>query len=146
MRRLGSLRFLLLAGLVAGFDVSVIAAQGVRPGTIFGTIVSRENGQVVPESVVTIESTGLTAVTNAIGRFQIDNVPPGEVALIVRGPGFLELRLSRVQVRSNETLVLTVELDVSSDLMERVQVTAYQGAAKHRGGGSAGGYRGSSYD
>jgi len=124
VRRLGSFRFLLLAGLVAGFDVSVIAAQGVRPGTIFGTIVSREDRQVVPESVVTIESTGLTAVTNAIGRFQIDNVPPGEVALIVRGPGFLEFRLSRVQVRSNETLVLTVELDVSSDLMERVQVTA----------------------
>lgn len=124
MRRLESLRFLLIVGFVAQFDPSVIAAQGVQSGTISGTIVTREDGQVVPESVVTIDGTSLAAVTNAIGRFSIDNVPPGEVALIVRGPGFLELRLSRVKVLPNETLVLTVELDASPNLMERVQVTA----------------------
>lgn len=124
MLKLSSFGLVLLVSVGAAFDASVIAAQGAQSGTITGTIVAREDGRVVSEAVVTVESSGLTAVANTLGRFRIDNVPAGELALIVRRSGFLELRLSRVQVRSNETLVLTVELDVTPNLIERVQVTA----------------------
>jgi outer membrane receptor protein involved in Fe transport len=100
------------------------AAQGAQTGTIAGTVVARESGRAVPEAVVTIEGTNLAAVANAVGRFRLEGVPPGGVVLVVEAPGFLELHVPALQVQANQTAELRVELEVTPNFMERVQVTA----------------------
>ena len=55
-----------------------------------------------------------------LGRFQIDNVSAGTVVLVVRAPGYLELRVPDVRVPAQ----LTIELDPTPNFMEQVQVTA----------------------
>ena len=113
-------------GFGAGVEGRVAAgrAQSAQAGTIAGTVVAREDRQAVAEAVVVIEGTSLTAITNAIGRFRIENVPPGDVVLIVQASGFLELRVPSLQIRPNETTPLIVELEVTPNFLERVQVTA----------------------
>ena len=113
-------------GFGTGLEGRVAAghAESAQAGTIAGTVVAREDGRAVAEAVVVIEGTNLTAITNAIGRFRIENVPPGDVVLIVQAAGFLELRAPSLQIRPNETMPLTVELEATPNFLERVQVTA----------------------
>ena len=71
-----------------------------------------------------VEGTSLVAVTNGVGRFRLEDVPAGSVVLVVQAQGFLELRVPDVQVSQDQTLQLTVELEVTPNHMERPQVTA----------------------
>lgn len=64
------------------------AAAQTKTGTIAGTIVAREGGRPIPDAAVNIEGTSLTAVFNGVGRFRIDNVPTGPVALVATARGF----------------------------------------------------------
>ncbi len=122
--RLLGLSLALLIGFGAGINQRVAVAQGAQTGTIAGTVVAREDRQAVPEAVVTVEGTALAAFTNAVGRFRIDGVRAGEVLLVVQASGFLELRVPGLQVPANETIALSVELEVTPNYIERVQVTA----------------------
>src|SRR5262249_30049857 len=100
------------------------SAQAQSSGTgITGIVVSRQSGQAVPDATVAVEGGTSTATTNAGGRFRID-APAGEVVLLVKAPGFLDLRTAAVAVRGGETSQVTVDLDLTPNYMERVQVTA----------------------
>lgn len=116
-------RSVILSLLVIAFLPRSVAAQG-KTGTLTGTVVAREGGRPVLDAALAIESTGLTGVANGVGRFRIENVPAGSVVLVATGSGFLQLRVPDVQVRANETTTLVVELDVTPNILERVQVTA----------------------
>ena len=61
-----------------------------------GTVVSRQDGQPVANAAVVVEGTSLTAVTNAAGRFRIENAPPVRSTVVVRAPGFLDGRVTDV--------------------------------------------------
>ena len=117
-----SLSQVLLIGFGAMVDAPVAAAQAqsAQTATIVGTVVAREDGRAVPEAVVIIEGTALVAVTNAVGRFRIESVRAGDVVLVVQASGFLDLRAPSVQVRADETLQLSVELEVTPNFMERI--------------------------
>jgi iron complex outermembrane receptor protein len=116
-------RVALLAWLFngAGFETRV-EAQGT--GSITGTVVARRGGGAVTDAIVTVDGTSLTAVTNGVGRFRIDGVSAGNVILVVQAPGFLDLRAPALQVRANEPTAVNIELEVTPNFMERVQVTA----------------------
>src|SRR5215467_5395747 len=110
--------------LAAAELLSVAAAQAQGSGTgIAGIVVSKQSGQAVPDAIVTVVGGSAMATTNAGGRFRID-APAGEVVLLVKAPGFLDLRTAAVAVRAGETSQVTVDLDLTPNYMERVQVTA----------------------
>ena len=66
---------------------------------------------------------GGTATTNAAGRFRLEGISAGQVVLVVRAAGFLELRVPNVAVAPNAQ-VLRIELDPTPNFLEHVQVTA----------------------
>jgi len=104
--------------------IAATAAQAQSSGTgIAGIVVSKQSGQAVPDATVSVVGGSATATTNGAGRFRLD-APAGEVVLVVKAPGFLDLRTAAVAVRSGETSQVTVDLDVTPNYMERVQVTA----------------------
>ena len=96
------------------------AAQGQPATGIGGAVVERGSGRAISDAAITVEGSNIQAITNVLGRFQIDNVSAGTVALVVRAPGYLELRVSDVRVPAQ----LTIELDPTPNFMEQVQVTA----------------------
>ena len=115
-----------LAGVwfVTGLAQAGQAPQGSGAGALAGSVAVRQSGQPVPGAVVSLEGTPLTAVVNTTGRFRIDNVPPGSVMVVVRAPGFLDAHAGAIQVKAGDTAQINVELDVTPNFMERVQVTA----------------------
>jgi outer membrane cobalamin receptor len=104
------------------FSVAVAQAQGSGSG-IAGIVVSKLSGQAVADATVVVDGGSVTATTNAGGRFRID-AQAGEVVLLVKAPGFLDLRTAAIPVRAGETSQVTVDLDLTPNYMERVQVTA----------------------
>src|SRR5215468_5606501 len=104
------------------FPTTAAQAQGSGTG-IAGIVVSKQSGQAVADATVAVEGGSATATTNAGGRFRID-APAGEIILLVKAPGFLDLRTAAVAVRAGETSQITVDMDVTPNYLERVQVTA----------------------
>ena len=113
--------------LVCGACVGVLAAPPEvfgQTGSIAGTVVAEADGEPAAQASVVVEGTNVATVTNGVGRFRLDDVSSGGVVLLIQTPGFLALRVPNVQVPQDQTLRLTVELQVSLNYMERVQVTA----------------------
>lgn len=112
-----------LAFVCAGFG-SVLQARELQTGGIAGSVVAAEDGRPVSGALVTIEGSNLVAVTDIVGRFEIGNLPTGPTALIVLAPGFVDLLVPSVPVTADMTASLTIELEVTPNFLERVQVTA----------------------
>ena len=122
LRRLGFVIALISLHLVGGVDP--LGAQTATESAIEGVVVGRESGRAVEGAVVSVEGSASSATTNAIGRFRISGVAPGSTVLVVTAPGFLDMSVPAVTVRAGETTSLTVELELTPNYMERVQVTA----------------------
>jgi iron complex outermembrane receptor protein len=111
------------AVLLPGGSVRV-AAAGQQVGAMTGTVAASANGRPVAGAVVTVEGTALFAVTNAVGRFVLEGVAVGSRVLMVQAPGFLDLRVLSVQVGPETPVSLRIQLDLTPNYLERVQVTA----------------------
>ena len=95
-----------------------------QPLPVSGTVVARDTGRAIPDARVTIDGSGLTAVTNVVGRFRIDGAQPGVVVLIVRAPGYFELRVPNIEAGMRSATEIVAELDPTPNVFEAVQVTA----------------------
>src|SRR5215831_4978346 len=100
-----------LAIVFACLACAAAAAAQVGSAEISGAVVSKQSGQPVAGAAVSVEGGSLTAQTTAGGRFRIDGVPAGAVVLVVKAPGFLDLRTTDVSARTGETTQITVELE-----------------------------------
>ena len=100
------------------------AANGRATGSVAGTVVANEDGRPVSEAVVQVEGEGVSAVTNAVGRFRIAGVPAGVATLDVTARGYLGLKVSNLEVIAGEATTVTIELSATPNFLERVQVTA----------------------
>lgn len=98
-------------------------AQG-RTGTVIGTVVAREGRAPIADATVAVDGTSLTSVANGVGRFRVEGVPEGSRVLVVSANGYLQLRVSDIQIRANEATALVIELEITPNILERVQVTA----------------------
>lgn len=85
-----------------GLNAHVALGQNAQTGAITGTVVARSSGQPVAGAEVTVEGANLSAVTNSAGRFRIDGAPARPVTLMVRTPGYLEMRVPNVQTRVDD--------------------------------------------
>ena len=99
-------------------------AQTTPTGVITGVVLVRGSGQPVAGADVRVDNTNLRASTNAIGRFQLQGVMVGRVSLLVRAPGFVELRLSDLQVAAASATTISAEMEPTPNFLDRVQVTA----------------------
>ena len=125
-RRFGVCALWIVTGIAVGALTAV--AQDAPLGSIQGTAVARAAGRAVPGAVIQVEGTAMSTVANAVGRFAIDNVTTGETVIVVQAPGFLDLRVPGLQVEANQPLELLVELEVTPNFMQRIQVTATKSA------------------
>src|SRR5262249_43677700 len=119
LRALGVLGLPVLFTILAS---STLAAQ--TAGSISGVVLERGSGQPIAGADVLIEHTNLKTSTNAIGRFQLQDVPAGRVTVVVHASGFLELKLADVLVAAGPATAITAELVTTPNFMDRVQVTA----------------------
>ena len=105
--RIGIILPVLAAALVVLGGVSPLLAQGT--GRIIGTVTDADTNEGVANVQVSIEGTGLGAVSGQRGTFSIPNVPSGSQTLVFNILGY-ETRREVVTVRSGETAVGDIAL------------------------------------
>jgi iron complex outermembrane receptor protein len=100
---------------------AIARAQG--GGIVEGSVVGKDDGRAVAGAFVAVEGQSLSATTNGGGRFRLGGITASQVVLIVSAPGFLELHVPNVAVGAGAP-PLRIELDLTPNFLERVQVTA----------------------
>ena len=96
-------------------------AQAQANGSVRGTVVDEASGAALAAAVVTIEETGLSAVTGPDGTFAIEDVPPGTYNITVTREGFAPLS-TPLPVAAGPSTRLDLALPAAA-FEERVLVT-----------------------
>ena len=115
---------MLLAIFLAG-SFALLSAQTPARYKVSGTVVEQGSGEPVVMVSVVIKELGLSAVSDADGRFELTGVPAGTHALEFTLLGY-ETRKLPVTVKGDVSR-LRVELAVSSLSLDAVVVTAREG-------------------
>ena len=100
-------------------------ARAQANGSVRGTVVDEASGAALAAAVVTIEETGLSAVTGPDGTFAIEGVPPGTYNITVTREGFAPLS-TPVPVAAGPPTRVDLELPAAA-FEERVLVTGTRG-------------------
>ena len=115
---------LVLVGLV-GFFTATDAAIGQVPAASIRGRVADSSDAVIAGAVLTVQEkqTGAkrTTATQADGRYQVENLEPGDYEIEVRAQGFRS-ELRRLALRVGDNATINIELQVGQ-LSEQVEVT-----------------------
>jgi outer membrane receptor for ferrienterochelin and colicins len=98
-----------------------VQAQVQEGGTIKGTVYVSGN-EPLPEAVVEVVGTGLTATTNMEGEFEIRHVPPAKHELKITFPGYKEVTRP-VELAAGKTVSLEADLELDEQFGEEMVIT-----------------------
>jgi iron complex outermembrane receptor protein len=112
----------------------VLQAQSTPTGAVSGVVTSTHDGAAIAGATVSAGDGAAVAVTDAAGRFRLDGLPAGTIALRVEAAGYRERSVDGVEVRTPSPsgepdggdggTELALELEPAESFMERIQVTA----------------------
>jgi len=115
-------RFILIVSLVLTLS-QIIYAGNV--GKLFGTVVEKGTGAILPGVNVFLEGTSLGGSTDLNGEFIILNIPPGTYTVECSYIGYRTIKMTEVRIQSDQTTILTFELqEETMELGEEIVVVA----------------------
>ena len=117
--------FLVFCGLAGG----VSAVARAQHGTVAGRVTDQANGQPLVGARVTVMGTSLVTISRAEGRYQIANVPAGQVTVRATLIGYAAASRSTT-VGAGETATADLTLVLSPYSLDEVVVTATGEQAK----------------
>ena len=79
-------------------------------GRITGMICEKSSGDSIPEVTVTLVEKKLTALTDASGRYEFDNIAPGDYTLSITAENY-EPTKKKIKVESGKTIVLDFQIE-----------------------------------
>lgn len=106
------------------FLMTGLAAYADEGGNITGVVVSSWDGTPMPSVVVSVKGTTLAAQTDANGRYQLNNVPPGDQTLRFSKSGFAAAVVADVRVLTGQSTTVNGNLRPEFYEMEEYEVTA----------------------
>lgn len=106
------------------FSIGLFAHQG----SISGVVQTAGTNEPLVGAVITLENTKLWATSNALGIFEIENVPAGSYTIAVQYIGFEDFIQKDVVVRNNQTVTLKLVLKPGEIDLPSVNIHAKQSA------------------
>ena len=95
-----------------------------QTGRISGKIIDAKTGETLPGATAVIEGTTKGASADFDGNFSINNVPAGNVTLIVSYISYETKKLTGIEVKANDVTNINVPLETSSSQnLQEVTVT-----------------------
>ncbi len=113
-------------------------ADGQVPAAVLGRIFDAESGSALADVAVVVEGTGFGTVTNDVGLFVLERIPPGTHALRIQHLAYGEVRDS-IRLSPGEDLTLRINLSTRAIGVEGVIVesaSTRQREARARGSSS----------
>ena len=101
--------FIFLLLLTALIAPRCLAAQEAAPETVQGRVVDAETGQPLPGAHVFLNGSTLGTITDADGRYRLDNLPPGSPEIVASMLGF-EAQTQRPHLSSTGATTLDFRL------------------------------------
>ncbi|NBC67151.1 MAG: TonB-dependent receptor plug domain-containing protein [Bacteroidetes bacterium] len=99
-------------------------------GSVTGLVTDQQTGELLPGANIMIQGTSNGTSTNADGRFSLNGIEPGSKTLVISYLGY-EAQTRSVDIESNETVFLEIELVDNFVKMEGITVQGYrQGQAR----------------
>lgn len=92
-------------------------------GTLTGTVLDHGTGAPVGQATVSVLGTASRTLTDSLGRFVLDDLPPGRHLVVTEHVGF-EQRVDSVTIFSQETVTAEVRLSTEALEIEGLTVTA----------------------
>src|SRR5690606_9714645 len=118
---MNSLRCGIALALLAVFASAALEAQG--RGTVTGSVTEEAARRPLPAAQVVIGETGLGALTDSRGRYQVLNVPAGQHTVRVQIIGYGEASQT-VTVVAGEAVTADFALEETAVSLDRIVVTA----------------------
>jgi TonB-linked SusC/RagA family outer membrane protein len=122
-----SLLATVLTVMVAGL-LGPVSVAG-QTGSITGTVVSSQTGEPLSAAQVSVEGTGLGALTQANGKFLILRVPAGTYAVTAVLIGFANTS-AQVTVTDGQSAVADLRMDPQAVSLSEIVVTGVAGATQ----------------
>ncbi len=119
---------LLAAALLAGTALFAQSAAA-QTGAVSGTVVSAQTGEPLSAAQVSIEGTGLGALTQSNGKFLILRVPPGTYRVSSILIGFASTT-AQVTVTAGSTAVADMRMAPQAISLSEIVVTGVAGATQ----------------
>ena len=117
-------RLLAVTGVLCAAWAGEPSAEARQTGTIEGSVVDGVTDDAIAGAQVSVEGTGFSTSTSAVGRFTLSGLSAGGTIVRIDAPGFLPLRIADVRVGAGATIQLAVEMERTPNLFEQIQVTA----------------------
>lgn len=111
-------------------------AQSVGTGVVEGRVLNAATNRYISNARVTVEGTGLEAITNDMGSFRIVGVPVGSARLRAAYSG-LDAKVADVVVSSGQTATANFELNSAERYGEVVQLDVFKVASQREFEGNA---------
>jgi iron complex outermembrane recepter protein len=109
--------------LIAAVVLMPPCLHGQQPGSIHGTVVNAETNAPLPNAVVRVQGTALSAQVRESGAFTIQAVPAGSHVLVATLIGYSP-GAQRVVVRPGETTEIGFSLHPAPSVLNELVVTA----------------------
>jgi len=113
--------FIFLLITFFSFDLN---AQSETTGKIVGKLLDSQSGDPLVGSNIYLENTTLGAASDLDGNFIILNIPAGKYTLVVLNIGYVETKVTNVEVAANEVTKLDMAVDSEILTSETIVVEA----------------------
>lgn len=109
--------------LVVVLFMGLCLARAQEEGTVSGVVLETWNGSPLAGATVSVRGTTLATQTDAGGRFELKNVPPGDQVLRFSRPGYASVNVTDVRVSAGQTTAVNGNLRPEFYEMEEYEVT-----------------------
>jgi outer membrane cobalamin receptor len=95
-----------------------------QTGSIEGTVVDGESGEAVPGANVVVKGTVIGSITNEQGKFSVNNVPTGDITLMISFIGYATHELPLTIAEGSTTNAGEISIQTESVGLSEVMVIA----------------------
>jgi len=131
-----SIRFWLIATLVAGAIALLPAIASAQTATVAGRVVDAQSGAPVTSAQVMVVGTSIGTAVDNDGRFRLTGVPVSARQLRVRGIGY-QPNTTSLNLTSGGTADLRIAMSASATALDAMVITGAVGDTRRRAIGNA---------
>lgn len=116
----------ILPGLLLLLPIGVPLEAQAPTGRIVGQVLDAQSGRPLPGTRIEVEGTAVGTLAGLEGRFVLQNVPAGNVAVRAQMLGYAPKTITGVTVQGGASSQLDITLDPAALVLQGITVTAEQ--------------------